>query len=257
MGSLLNGSLLPLRVQSCSWYHSAGVTKTATPAPASHGDDFNDLVNESAGREAHPLTIPDLMETYEDSQRDEQALLLSGQFLQKELPVRMAKIVKDMQKLPFIVGMNPYVKLVYTQYCRSFESLVRFPAITSLPLEREYTMLLDRLVEEHKDVIPLLSKGMNECAKHISPATIKEFLDTKIHDRIGIRVLAEQHIALHSERREGYAGIINTKLNPRQLILGVSQGVQVSSPPLNPFLCVPPSHHGRFNYVCVARISAL
>ena len=162
------------------------------------------------------------------SRSDEHILLRSGQFLQKELPVRLARRLKDMQNLPFIVGMNPYVKSVYSLYRRSFEELARFPLISSLAQEREYTAMLTGLVEEHKDVIPILSKGMMECKRYISPAAVKVFLDRKIHDRIGIRVLAEQHIALHSDNHAGYAGIINTRLNPTSLIQSVGKSAQVT-----------------------------
>jgi hypothetical protein len=189
--------------------------------------ELNVQIDEMGRLQPHPLTIRDLMETCSASQRDEQTLLRNGQFLQKELPVRLARRLKDMQNLPYIVGMNPYVRSVYTLYCSSFETLVNFPPISSLQHERNYTTLLKRLVEEHKDVIPILSKGMIECKNYISPPAVKRFLDEKIHDRIGIRVLAEQHIALHSMNHEGYAGIINTKLNPTTLIQGVSKSAQV------------------------------
>jgi hypothetical protein len=211
-------------------YHTSVSAKSHAGGGGSLGNNnFHELVNEYGNREPSPLTIRELMKTSQDSQKDEQAILESGQFIQKELPVRMARIVLDMQKLPYIVGINHYVKHVYMLYCRSFESLARFPSITSLQLETEYTALLEKLVDEHRDVIPTLSKGMNECAKYISTSAIKEFLDAKIHDRIGIRVLAEQHIALHSGSKAGYAGIINRNLSPKALILDVSRGVQVGS----------------------------
>lgn len=58
----------------------------------------------------HRIKMAELLRT--GSQRNLQALVHSAQFLQTELPVRMAHRVKDMQMLPFIVGLNPYVKRV-------------------------------------------------------------------------------------------------------------------------------------------------
>lgn len=201
--------------------------------------ELNQLIEEKSKQKPHPLTIKHLMDTARESQRDGKAMLLSGQFLQNELPVRLALRLKDMQNLPYIVGMNPYVRSVYALYCSSFEELVRFPRIETMQEERDYTALLKRLVEEHRDVIPILSKGMMECKKYISPAGVKTFLDSKIHDRIGIRVLAEQHIALHSQNHEGYAGIINTRLNPATLIRGVSKSAQVCLLPCNHINIIP------------------
>ena len=47
---------------------------------------------------------------------------------------------------------------------------------------------------------------------------IKKFLDDMISARIGIRLIAEQHIALHNLDDSSYIGIIDTKLEPRKLI---------------------------------------
>ena len=228
----LAGLLCPVGSRKNS--SSSSTASSASSASASAraaAEDVNVLIEEMGRRAPQPLTIRDLMATSRASRSDDHALLRSGQFLQKELPVRLARRLKDMQNLPYIVGMNPYVQSVYSLYRRSFEELSRFPLISSVAQEREYTSMLTRLVDEHKDVVPILSKGMMECKRYISPAAVKVFLDRKIHDRIGIRVLAEQHIALHSDNHTGYAGIINTRLNPTSLIQGVGKSAQVKPKP--------------------------
>jgi len=190
-------------------------------------EELNQMVEEYSKRKVRPLSIADLIETARESnQKDEKAILTSAQFLQDELPVRLAHLLKDMQSLPFIVGMNPYVRTVYSLYKNSFEELARFPKITTIEQENLYTQTLKRLVEDHKDVIPILSKGMIECKKYIPDNVVKEFLDRKIRDRIGIRVLAEQHIAIHQTESSSYAGVINTNLKPAQLIKEVGQSAQ-------------------------------
>lgn len=83
-----------------------------------------------------------------------------ARYARKELPVRLARLIKATQKLPFIVGTNPYIKRVYKLYYDSFQT------ITAIPEEIEDKEALDRfaavlqgLVESHADVVPMLSQG--------------------------------------------------------------------------------------------------
>lgn len=83
-----------------------------------------------------------------------------ARYARKELPVRLARLIKATQKLPFIVGTNPYIKRVYKLYYDSFQT------ITASPEEIENKEALDRfaavlqgLVESHADVVPMLSQG--------------------------------------------------------------------------------------------------
>jgi len=53
------------------------------------------------------------------------------------------------------------------------------------------------LVQTHANTIPTLARGFLECRKYISPADVTRFLDEHLRARIGTRLIAEQHIALH------------------------------------------------------------
>jgi len=197
----------------------------------------------------HPLSIRYLIETSarregkegREEGREGQELIESARFLQKELPCRLSRRIKEMQGLPFIVGSNPYVRTVYQLYVTSFQELAGFRPISSLEDEAAFTRLLTRLVENHKDVIPTLSKGMLECKKFLSTAEMNRFFDQKIKARIGIRVLAEQHISLHTKNLGGRAGIIDLELNPAKLAQGIASSCQVSFLLFTFFPFFPPS----------------
>lgn len=53
------------------------------------------------------------------------------------------------------------------------------------------------LVQTHSNTIPILARGFLECRKYISPSDVTRFLDEHLRARIGTRLIAEQHIALH------------------------------------------------------------
>lgn len=82
-------------------------------------------------------------------------------YARKELPVRLARRVKSIQRLPFIVGTNPYIKRVYKLYYDSFQAIT---ACADEIRDKEdldrFAAVLQGLVESHADVIPMLSQGM-------------------------------------------------------------------------------------------------
>lgn len=92
------------------------------------------------------------------------------------------------------------------------------------------------LVQTHTNTIPILARGFLECRKYISSADVTKFLDTHLRARIGTRLIAEQHLALHfASQRVGekdtdhlpqrmeavppnYIGVIDTALSPARII---------------------------------------
>ncbi len=88
------------------------------------------------------------------------------------------------------------------------------------------------LVQTHSNTIPLLARGFLECRKYISPLDVTRFLDEHLRARIGTRLIAEQHIALHfsspphshdypvqnTEEASSYIGVIDTALQPAKII---------------------------------------
>lgn len=89
------------------------------------------------------------------------------------------------------------------------------------------------LVQTHANTIPVLARGFLECRKYISPGDVTRFLDEHLRARIGTRLIAEQHIALHlssqphnggnaspegSSPSSSYVGVIDTALRPADLI---------------------------------------
>ncbi|PKK71844.1 alpha-ketoacid dehydrogenase kinase, partial [Rhizophagus irregularis] len=155
-------------------------------------------------------------------------LLESAKYTRSELPVRLARRVKALQNLPFIVGTNPYIKSIYKLYYNSFELIRSFPEnICDKGIDEKFAEMLKEMVTSHSENIPTLAKGFQECKKYMSPEDIKNFLDDMISARIGIRLIAEQHIALHNNLNDtSYTGIIDTKLQPQKSIQSCSNFVK-------------------------------
>ena len=83
------------------------------------------------------------------------------------------------------------------------------------------------VVQTHSNTIPTLARGFLECRKYISPQDVTTFLDQHLRARIGTRLIAEQHIALHFSSQEhgydeseqsSYIGVIDTQLHPATIV---------------------------------------
>ncbi|KAF9978615.1 hypothetical protein BGZ73_001531 [Actinomortierella ambigua] len=180
-------------------------------------------------------------------QQDLAANVEVARFARAELPVRLARRVVAMQKLPFIVGTNPYIKQVYKLYYDSFQTITGFERdIRNAEDLDEFADILQGLVSSHADVIPMLSQGFLECQSYMPKSEIRVFLDDMIRARIGIRLIAEQVISLREQREDaattegqdkkaagggggrsrGYVGVVNTALRPAELVRTCANFVQ-------------------------------
>ena len=122
---------------------------------------------------------------------------------------------------------NPHISTIYNNYLHSLSALLPFykTQIGSMEEEERFTDVMADLVNTHSNTIPILARGFLECRKYISPAEVTKFLDQHLRARIGTRLIAEQHIALHmasqadSQRVPSqYIGVIDTALRPAEII---------------------------------------
>ena len=164
-----------------------------------------------------------------------ESLLSSANFTLFLLPVRLAHRIQALRNLPFIVVSNPHVSSIYRNYLHSLSILLPYTRqpISTLAEEGKFTDVLAELVRTHNNTIPTLARGFAESKKYISASEVTRFLDEHLRARIGTRLIAEQHIALHfgsqpnQTREEGlgsasrpnsYIGVIDTSLRPATII---------------------------------------
>ncbi|XP_033928365.1 3-methyl-2-oxobutanoate dehydrogenase [lipoamide] kinase, mitochondrial-like [Melopsittacus undulatus] len=155
---------------------------------------------------------------YSGRSQDGSHIMQSARYLQQELPVRIAHRIRGFRSLPFIIGCNPTILHVHELYIRAFQMLSDFPPIQSPSDECRFCSLLRQLLEDHKDVVTLLAEGLRECRRHIQDEhLIRLFLDETLTSRLGMRMLAAHHLALHEDKPD-FVGIICTRLSPKKLI---------------------------------------
>ncbi|RFU30328.1 [Pyruvate dehydrogenase (acetyl-transferring)] kinase, partial [Scytalidium lignicola] len=199
------------------------------PSPTIIADDE---VASLANKPLHTLSLADLVK-HGRPPLSTDALFSSANFTLELLPIRLAHRIQALRNLPFIVVSNPNISKIYNNYLHSLSTLLPYKShITKLEDEIRFTSVLADLVETHAHTIPTLARGFLECRKYINPAEVTRFLDEHLRARIGTRLIAEQHIALHVSSQphqniksrdaprdsSSYIGVIDTALQPASVI---------------------------------------
>ncbi|KAI3317465.1 alpha-ketoacid dehydrogenase kinase [Xylariaceae sp. AK1471] len=191
-------------------------------------------ISDLASKRQHSLSLADLVR-HGRPPLSEKALFTSANFTLSLLPIRLAHRIQALRNLPFIVVSNPNISRIYNNYLHSLSTLLpwKHRTISNLEDEIQFTSVLAELVATHQDTIPILAKGFIESRRYISPQEVTRFLDTHLRTRIGTRLIAEQHIALHYSslphfdpsasptpcpEYPSYIGVIDTALSPAAIV---------------------------------------
>ncbi|GLU05170.1 hypothetical protein SLE2022_222840 [Rubroshorea leprosula] len=149
-------------------------------------------------------------------------LLLSAQFLHKELAIRIARRAIELERLPYGLSEKPAVLTVRDWYLDSFRDVRSFPEIKDANDEKEFTQVIKAVKVRHNNVVPMMALGVQQLKKGMDPNIgyedldeIHQFLDRFYMSRIGIRMLIGQHVELHNPNPPPHCvGYIHTKMSP-------------------------------------------
>ncbi|KPV77333.1 uncharacterized protein RHOBADRAFT_33514 [Rhodotorula graminis WP1] len=184
------------------------------------------------------LTYPELT-MYGPPPLDEPTLLHSAERTRRELLAGLARRVSQHLSLPYLPATNPSLAKVHQLYSSAFFNLSSIPEIKTLADNERLCKVMAQMVEEHRDNIPLLAKGFKESRKYLPDATITDFLDRAIRNRISLRLMAEQHLSLSAASLPflrpadalpsppSRVGILDLALKPYDLITNCAEYVSL------------------------------
>lgn len=173
-------------------------------------------------------------------------LVVSAQFLQNELPVRLAHRVTELENLPMGLSDKAPIIKVRDWYVESFRELRAMAPVRTAADEAAFSQDIERILQRHANVVPMVALGVAELKEELMagssriPAATKfssdswsnlpeihMFLDGFYMSRIGLRMLIGQHVALHkahvtsasapsnfTPEEDDWVGLICTKVNP-------------------------------------------
>lgn len=167
----------------------------------------------------------------------------SSKFLVKELPVRLANIMRELYLLPPQLLNTGPCQLIQGWYEQSFHELLQLRTL-NLKEDKSVDKLtdgLDRIRNRHRTVVETMAEGVLELKgsmeeggsdserkiyhgdRHGVDSRIKYFLDRFYMNRIGITTLLGQHLGLYSKKNkidmEGFIGEIQENCD----VLGVAE----------------------------------
>jgi pyruvate dehydrogenase kinase 2/3/4 len=186
----------------------------------------------------------------------EPILLQTARFLQHEIPIRLAHRIVDLANVPMMRDM-PSVQTVKEIYIDSFLEMLDYPQIHTPDDQADFADGLESLYAKHANVLVQMAKGAFQLRKAVRSGQVKgsrnnedndddrhhvsfecmeechKFLDRFYTSRIGIRVLAGQYLALHSNHASSgsslsddtpnkhddkYIGMICLKTSPSAIV---------------------------------------
>lgn len=166
-------------------------------------------------------------ETREERSATELVLIQVASFLRRELPIRLAHRIQDLEGIPVLRDMET-VRRVRDLYTRSFLELAAFSAKVSTPEEEEeFAQMVENIYERHSNVLVQMARGAYEFRKAVRQERGHEvelqeethaFLDRFYLCRIGIRVLIGQYLSLRQPPVENYIGLICSKTSPYEIV---------------------------------------
>lgn len=162
-------------------------------------------------------------------------LFESANFVREELPIRLAHRIIEMQQLPYGILTTRSLFRVYQLYSEAFSACTEFPAIADEDVETEFSNLLGTLVAGSSEVVHHVSVGVRNAVykgrrlRLFEELRLQDWIESLLTSRVGRRVLAEQHIALHScfhgqnktpesTTDIGFSGVIDLQCDVRQCI---------------------------------------
>lgn len=181
------------------------------------------LLEELNVHASQPTTSVSLRVLYEFARgHDEKLILQAARFLHREMLIRLAKKVRELEEIPCGLGGTRWIQVVRDWYVQSYVEMAEFPEPRSLEENDAFCEMIDKIKNRHRNQVAVMARGIREYLDHegltvLSPE-LQAFLDSFFLSRIGIRVLLGHHAAA-GRPREGWAGIIQAQTSPHEVAI--------------------------------------
>uniref|UniRef100_A0A8C9ELL6 Protein-serine/threonine kinase n=1 Tax=Pavo cristatus TaxID=9049 RepID=A0A8C9ELL6_PAVCR len=174
-----------------------------------------------------PLSIKQFL----DFGRDNACEKTSYMFLRKELPVRLANTMREVNLLPDNLLNRPSVGLVQSWYMQSFLELLEYEnkSPEDPHVLDDFLDVLIKVRNRHNDVVPTMAQGVIEYKEKYGfdpfvSSNIQYFLDRFYTNRISFRMLINQHTLLFggdiNPAHPKHIGSIDPNCNVAEVVKG-------------------------------------
>lgn len=135
-------------------------------------------------------------------------------FLKREVPVRLANIMKELMLMPMELRKTKACSLVTSQYAQSFQEITSFEKANEKDPKvlNDFTQVLFGIRERHASTVPIMAEAVMEVKRNYDGnggngqsrlpkfgKNIQYFLDRLYTSRISTRMLINQHTLLFAK----------------------------------------------------------
>ncbi|CAH0481074.1 unnamed protein product [Peronospora belbahrii] len=152
------------------------------------------------------------------------AIVTSAQLLHREVPIRIARRIVDLENLPDELPQAKPIVSLREQLLSSFDQLMSFPLPSNLSSEREFMDLHRKVRQKHATMHGNIADAVQ--ALEYEPQGLSESLDNFYNSRIGIRMLVDQHIAAQTPK-PGFTGVVHDVCSPVKIAQDVVHKVRL------------------------------
>ena len=136
-----------------------------------------------------------------------------AKFLHREVPLRIAQRIVDLDAAPFQLGQRQGMRDIIQWYLGYWQALVETDVPICEKTEARFTHLLRTVFTDHTEVNQAVAMGVFDLKKevgedrylHDCSDIVNDFLNRFFMARIGMRFLLQHHIDSKSNRR-GFSG---------------------------------------------------
>lgn len=145
-------------------------------------------------------------------------LVCYAMFLRQELAIRMAWTALELSCMPHGLAARPNIRDLCGWCASAAFELARCAAPTTVDREKEFTEMLERMLQDQKPVVLKLATACMELKAEVGPtywAKIHSDVDIVLSNfhtaRLGVRFLMQQHVTVH-DSPPGFRGMLQTAL---------------------------------------------
>jgi len=171
-------------------------------------------IREKARSQCNTLTLGKLMRI---TGPEPTKLIGLGRWLQRELPIRFARRIEDILRLPHVVVSNPSIHEVLNAYVDSFEAVCSCSEPTSENDEAQLFGIIKEQIKKHNPGTRLIAEGYRDVRRMYPDIRLDSFLHDHFTTRIATRILMDNYVEMRTPKA-GFVGVVCQGMRPAVLV---------------------------------------
>ena len=190
---------------------------------------YNKIFDYSLKKGTH-IKFRDILKT--ESLENKDRLAMTTKHIYKELPIRLANRVTDLNNLPFGLAKNHSINKVREWYLTSCLELFETKEPNTNDEILKFKSTIQNIYKRHSPTLMTVSKGLYELKRDkiitdIEEPKMQQFLNRFYTNRTEIRILLEHYIALFDDKNQKHNfGIVNLRCFPYLILNDVITNIQ-------------------------------